>query len=126
MSREQGDKTLTPAEPGQPRTARERHPALVFLRGELLAAPIPLERDEVTLGRALEADVRVNDARASRSHARISVERDPATGEARYRLRDLGSTNGTLLNSRDLHGEAELSAGDTIRIGDTEFTFEVS
>ena len=35
-------------------------------------------------------------------------------------------TNGTLLNSQDLHGEAELRPGDSIRIGDTEFTFEVS
>ena len=34
---------------------RERRPALVFLRGELLAVPIPLDRDEVILGRALEA-----------------------------------------------------------------------
>ena len=38
----------------------------------------------------------------------------------------MSSTNGTLLNSQDLHGEAELHTGDKIRIGDTEFTFEVS
>ena len=37
----------------------------------------------------------------------------------------MGSTNGTLLNSHELHGEAELSPGDTIRIGDTEFRLEV-
>src|SRR4030095_6386728 len=48
------------------RAPRERHPALVFLRGELLAAPIPFERDAVTLGRALEADARVTDAAAAR------------------------------------------------------------
>src|SRR3712207_9529290 len=82
------------------RAPRERHPALVFLRGELLAAPIPLERDEVTLGRALEADVRVNDARASRMHARITVELDAATGDVRYRIKDLGSNNGKLLNGQ--------------------------
>src|SRR3712207_1361813 len=81
-------------------SAQERRPALVFLRGEQLAARIPLERDEVILGRALEADVRVNDARASRLHARIRVEHDPATGAPRYRLTDLNSTNGTLLNGR--------------------------
>ena len=38
----------------------------------------------------------------------------------------MNSTNGTLLNSRELHGEAELSPGDLIRIGDTELRFEVS
>src|SRR5579885_2681752 len=80
MSNEPGDKTFTAGSVPKPRAGDgDRHPALVFLRGELLAAPIPLEREEVTLGRALEADVRVNDARASRMHARIRVERDDAT-----------------------------------------------
>src|SRR5436309_7431841 len=82
------------------RTQSERRPALVFLRGELMAVPIPLERDEVILGRALEADVRVNDARASRLHARITTERDPQTSFARYRITDLGSTNGTIVNGQ--------------------------
>src|SRR5438067_8083589 len=76
----------------------ERRPALVFLRGELLAVPIPLEREEVTLGRALEADIRLNDVRASRLHARITTERDQDSNETRYLLTDLESTNGTMLN----------------------------
>ena len=102
----------------------ERHPALVFLRGELLAAPIPLEREEVTLGRALEADVRVNDGRASRMHARINVERDPETGEARYRLTDLGSTNGTLLNGQPVK-DAYLQDGDKLTVGEHLMRFEL-
>jgi len=69
-------------------------PRWVFLRGELLAVPIPLERAEVTLGRALDADIRINDSRASRLHARIITETDAATGVTRYRLKDLNSTNG--------------------------------
>ena len=64
---------------GTGQAARERRPALVFLRGELMAVPIPLERDDVVLGRAVEADVRVNDFRASRLHARIWAEHDPET-----------------------------------------------
>src|SRR5207247_7914884 len=44
---------------------RDLRPALVFLSGELIAVPIPLEREEVILGRALEADVRINDTQAS-------------------------------------------------------------
>src|ERR687884_160033 len=102
----------------------DRHPALVFLRGELLAAPIPLEREEVTLGRALEADVRVNDARASRMHARINVERDPKTGGARYRLTDLGSTNGTLLNGQPAT-DAYLRDGDKLTIGEHLLRFDL-
>ena len=52
------------------RIKRDLRPALVFLSGELIAVPIPLEREEVILGRALEADVRVNDTKVSRQHAR--------------------------------------------------------
>jgi diguanylate cyclase (GGDEF)-like protein len=107
-----------------PATPRERRPALVFLRGELLAAPIPLERDEVVLGRALEADVRVNDARASRLHAAISTERDPATGDVRYRIRDLGSTNGTIVNGTPVT-EAPLSDGDKLLIGEHLIRFDL-
>jgi len=103
---------------------RERRPALVFLRGELLAVPIPLERDEVVLGRAVEADVRVNDFRASRLHARISAERDPETGAVRYQISDLDSTNGTLLNGQPI-SRAFLSEGDKVTIGDHLFRFEM-
>jgi two-component system cell cycle response regulator len=103
---------------------RERRPALVFLRGELMAVPIPLERDEVVLGRAVEADVRVNDFRASRQHARISVERDPETKVERYKIKDLGSTNGTLLNGQPI-SEAFLDEGDKIAIGEYLFRFEM-
>ncbi|MFN2491751.1 MAG: FHA domain-containing protein, partial [Pyrinomonadaceae bacterium] len=79
-------------------TQNERRPALVSLGGELMAVPIPLERDEVIIGRALEADVRLNDSRASRLHARITSERDANSDATYYRITDLGSTNGTLVN----------------------------
>jgi diguanylate cyclase (GGDEF)-like protein len=102
----------------------ERRPALVSLRGELLAVSIPLERDEVTFGRALEADVRVNDSRASRLHARIKTERNLLTGELRFKITDLGSTNGTLVNGQ-LVTEAMLNEGDKIAIGDHLFRFDM-
>lgn len=110
--------------PEFPRRTGDRRPALVFLRGELLAVPIPLERDEVILGRALEADVRVNDARASRLHARITTEKDEATGETRYRLADLGSTNGTLLNGETIT-ESFLHDGDKIIVGEHLLRFDM-
>ncbi|PYS51889.1 MAG: hypothetical protein DMF68_02835 [Acidobacteria bacterium] len=103
---------------------RDRRPALVFLSGELLAVPIPLERDEVILGRALEADVRVNDARASRLHARITTERDDSTGFARYRITDLGSTNGTIVNGQ-LITDVLLQDGDKIVIGEHLLRFDM-
>jgi len=102
----------------------ERRPALVFLRGELLAVPIPLERDEVILGRALEADVRVNDARASRLHARIKTSYNPATNETECHITDLGSTNGTYLNGH-LVTNALLRDGDKLIIGEHILRFEM-
>jgi two-component system cell cycle response regulator len=101
-----------------------RRPALVFLRGELLAVPIPLERDEVTIGRAFEADVRINDTRASRLHARISTETDQNSSEKLYRIRDLDSTNGTLLNGHEVK-DAFLKNGDKISIGDHLLRFDM-
>ena len=74
----------------------------------------------ISLGRSPDADIRLDDRYASGIHARV-FNRSGA-----YYVEDMSSTNGTLLNSGELHGEAELSPGDKIRIGDTEFTFEVS
>src|SRR3989440_665392 len=102
----------------------ERRPALVSLRGELMAVPIPLERSQVIIGRALEADVRINDLRASRLHARINSDSHAQTGETLYSITDLGSTNGTLLNG-ELITEAPLNDGDKIVIGDHLFRFDM-
>ena len=62
--------------------------------------------------------MQIDDRYASGLHARIYAH------GGRFYLEDLKSTNGTLLNDDPLAGEAELMAGDLIRIGDTEFRFE--
>ena len=102
----------------------ERRPALVSLRGELMAVPIPLERDQVLIGRALEADVRLNDFRTSRLHARITTKADPASSTTTYQITDLGSTNGTLVNGEAIT-DAVLNDGDKIEIGDHLFRFDM-
>src|SRR5712691_5761075 len=109
---------------GQYQRPGERRPALVFLRGELLAVPIPLDRAEVTLGRALDADIRINDSRASRLHARIITEPDAESGGTRYRLKDLDSTNGTILNGKAID-QALLQDGDKFEVGDQLIRFEM-
>jgi pSer/pThr/pTyr-binding forkhead associated (FHA) protein len=97
---------------------------LVSLKGELLAKPIPLERDIVVLGRALEADIRLNDSKVSRLHARIHAEVDEETGRTSYRIKDLGSTNGTMLNGQVIN-EGLLTNGDKIVVGDHLFRFDL-
>ena len=104
--------------------SRERRPVLVCLRGELLATPIPLERDIVTIGRALEADIRLNDSRVSRLHAKITTEARSESNENLFRVTDLGSTNGTHVNGRPV-SESILNNGDKVAIGDHLFRFEM-
>lgn len=74
----------------------------------------------VSLGRSPDADIRLGDRYASGIHVRVFSR------SGSHFVEDMNSTNGTLLNSQPLHGEAELSHGDVIRIGDTELTFEAA
>ena len=73
----------------------------------------------LSIGRSRDADVQIEDRYASGIHARV-FNRDGRTF-----VEDMSSTNGTLLNDAELKGEAELVDGDVVRIGDTEFRFEV-
>jgi len=108
---------------GRPQTRRDIRPSLVFLSGELIAVPIPLEREEVTLGRALEADVRINDKDVSRQHAKIVAVHNGDGKVAEYVLNDLDSRNGTFLNGRRIRRE-RLDNGDKITIGETILRFD--
>lgn len=105
------------------RKPRDIRPALVFLSGELIAVPIPLEREEVTLGRAVEADVRVVDTKVSRLHAKIFTER---SGDeiAKCILTDLDSRTGTFVNGQRISRQV-LNNGDKILIGEHLLRFDL-
>lgn len=106
------------------RAKRDLRPGLVFLAGDLLAVSIPLEREEVVLGRALEADVRINDAKVSRKHALIRTIVNPKTKKTEYTLTDLESKNGTMLNGQMITEES-LHNGDKIKIGEHILRFDL-
>ncbi len=106
------------------RLQRDLRPALVFLTGDLLAVPIPLEREAVILGRALEADVRVNDAKISRQHTVVTTVLNEETKETEYILTDLDSRNGTFLNGEKIKREV-LQNGDKIAIGEQIMRFDL-
>ncbi|HEV2074947.1 MAG TPA: FHA domain-containing protein [Thermoleophilaceae bacterium] len=74
--------------------------------------------DSATLGRSSSADIRVDDPFASSAHARIFPR-----GQFMY-IEDMGSTNGTYLNGRQLRQPERLKVSDTVRIGDTEYRYE--
>jgi S1-C subfamily serine protease len=68
----------------------------------------------VTIGRDPAADVFIDDPRASRPHARITVD---AGGSAT--IEDLGSTNGTFVNGVRIQGPTPLRDADAIALGNT-------
>lgn len=75
-----------------------------------------LVEDEVVIGRDA-AGLLLRDGLISRNHAQVEHS------EEEYRLRDLDSTNGTLLNGERVSGEKPLRDGDKIQIGETVIKF---
>jgi hypothetical protein len=73
----------------------------------------------LTVGRLPECTITLGDPNVSRRHAEI---RPSGAG---YRLIDLGSTNGTLVNGQRVH-EHQLRDGDVITFGATSITFTES
>jgi hypothetical protein len=71
-----------------------------------------------TMGRSESAEIRVDDPFASSAHARI-FER----GDFMY-VEDMGSTNGTYLNGRQIRTSERLKVADVIRIGDSEYRYQ--
>jgi len=71
-----------------------------------------------TIGRASASTVQVTDDKASRQHFRVEKDGD------RYKLVDLGSTNGTRLNGQKVQGTVFLRNGDRIALGKTTFVYE--
>jgi len=71
-----------------------------------------------TLGRSDAAEIRVEDPFASSAHARVFQR-----GDYMY-LEDMGSTNGTYLNGRQVRTPERLQVADVIRIGDTEYRYQ--
>jgi len=67
----------------------------------------------MTVGRALECEVKLDDTYASQQHARVFGK------ESSWYVEDLGSTNGTFVNDQKLAAPALVQPGDRIRIGTT-------
>ena len=74
--------------------------------------------ESATMGRAPSSDVPIEDPFASSAHARIFPR-----GQFMY-IEDMGSTNGTYFNGRQLRRPEQLKTGDVVRIGETEYRYE--
>jgi hypothetical protein len=111
---------------GPPRNALPGRPRLVVTTGGKAAEGSPESRGEeqvlylthsvTVLGRAAEADLRLNDPGVSRRHAEIRQEGGELV------VVDLGSTNGVRVNDAPV-SRRPLQTGDRVEIGSTTLVF---
>ncbi|MBW2463671.1 MAG: sigma 54-dependent Fis family transcriptional regulator [Deltaproteobacteria bacterium] len=87
--------------------------ALVVLSGDARGTESVIDKDVYSIGKASDSDLVLIDQTVSRTHCEIVHE---AKG---YLLRDLGSTNGTLLDGAEIR-EAYLKPGAIITVGKVE------
>jgi FHA domain len=124
------ESSATAAEPVEPPSRRRKESALPNLRAGVsprlqVVAAMGHEPgttfdigEGATMGRSNGAQIRVDDPFASSAHARIF-----SRGEYMF-LEDMGSTNGTYLNGRQVRSTERLKPSDVIRIGDSEYRYE--
>jgi hypothetical protein len=106
-------------QPRPPRAARPAKPGrgtprfLVVTEGALSGMSIDLTDQQITMGRANDATLVLNDDYASTYHARIFPQ------DGQWLVEDLGSTNGTYLDRQKVARPTPVSVGVPIRIGKT-------
>src|SRR5262249_8198613 len=89
---------------------------LRVLNGSLEGQEIELLPDPQTVGRGSSCNIKIGDAGVSSKHAKIWCE------DGVFFVMDLGSTNGTFVNDRDVDRE-RLEDGDTVTFGMTKAQF---
>ncbi|WP_320775520.1 FHA domain-containing protein [Streptomyces sp. CRN 30] len=99
---------------GGGRGRRNAPTKLVVTEGTLTGTTVALQGQTITLGRAHDSTIVLDDDYASSRHARIYPDRD-----GQWIVEDLGSTNGTYLDRSRLTAPTPIGPGSPIRIGKT-------
>ncbi|MDQ1395631.1 MAG: hypothetical protein QOG64_890 [Acidimicrobiaceae bacterium] len=89
---------------------------LVVKRGPNAGSRFVLEQPTTKVGRHPDSDIFLDDVTVSRRHAEFAHESNG------YRVRDVGSLNGTYLN-RERIDEGMLANGDEVQIGKFKLVF---
>jgi hypothetical protein len=117
--RSQARQTQNLRPPRQARSARPQRAVrgsprfLVVTAGALKGTSLDLAQQQITLGRANDATLVLNDDYASSRHARIFPQ------DGQWIVEDLGSTNGTYLDRQKVTRPTPVPLGVPIRIGKT-------
>lgn len=100
--------------------------AKIIVHNNTLPTPIQCtftENDEIQIGRSPACTIAVADSRLSRVHCRLFFD------QTRYCVEDLGSTNGTFINSNKVRivpkKPTSLVHGDIIHIGETQVHIQI-
>jgi len=92
-------------------------PCLIFEDGLRDGTLIPVEDRAISLGRSATNEVMLEGETISRKHCAV-------TGKGTsMMIADLGSTNGTFVNERQVTGAQSLQLGDLVRVGDHKLRF---
>lgn len=102
--------------PDMAATAAPRANAILKVKAGGRTRLIVFDTQDLTLGRARENDVSVDDPEMSRRHAVFKRSREGCAVE------DLGTSNGTAVNGQPVQ-RAVLKHGDIVKIGEVEITF---
>jgi pSer/pThr/pTyr-binding forkhead associated (FHA) protein len=92
--------------------------SIVVVEGGAEGTEYTLQADRVTLGRGPGVDLAFDDSCMSRQHVALELTQDG------FRLRDLGSTNGVVLNEAPVE-VASLKHGDRFKLGEHTFQYVV-
>lgn len=105
--------TGTPDQRKPRRQAKSTPRRLVVTEGSLAGTVVPLGSSPVTVGRAADSTIVLDDDYASSHHARLYPH------ETSWVVEDLGSTNGTWIDRTRVTGPTVLLIGQPLRIGRT-------
>ena len=95
---------------------KKRYWLLLLDRGRV-AKQVLLGKGRSVIGRGEDTDLTLSSNDVSRHHAAVSCS------ESKYRIEDLNSTNGTLVNGREIKHHV-LNVGDEISIGEYSILFD--
>jgi pSer/pThr/pTyr-binding forkhead associated (FHA) protein len=93
---------------------------LHVLGGKHAGQVIPLNRQKFLIGREQDCQLRPNSELVSRHHCVFTVD------DFAVRVRDLGSTNGTLVNDERIQKEVVLQPDDRVLVGSLEFSVRIN
>ncbi|MEU0252359.1 FHA domain-containing protein [Streptomyces sp. NPDC006184] len=116
QTRQQAAATPPPqrGQQGGGRRGRNAPSKLVVTEGTLTGTTVALQGQTITLGRAHDSTIVLDDDYASSRHARIYPDQN-----GQWIIEDLGSTNGTYLDRSRLTTPTPIPLGAPIRIGKT-------